>query len=1020
VVPATSEPVAPAPAFPKAAPVPKAEPGDIEKCKAHEGNLIFFDPEPKAGRRTTLFFNRAISDSLRHRDGIVVQFGYNYWRWENGEKAVKSSAVPKSDNADWLKATFEVPAEAYELNMVFKDREEENWENNNDQDFVWQIEDCITPEEFDLVLVRKAEEDEAERQRQIAEEARLKVEAEAEERRKAAEEQAARQAEARAEAKRKQEEQIARQKAKMEAEAARQKQLEEDAAEAAAREEERAIEQFLREEPEAQMRDRQAAEESIGQDRWQAEQASRDLPVTIKKRFFTKPQPQADKEFTLFYNSNETCMEGAFAIYLVYGFNNWYEYPEGKSKVVQMKMATKTETKSRGKGQWWKAKIKVPAWTYQLDFVTTTEEADGCGAYDNNGMQDYHCRVKHNIKADDWEDRITEKMAEMKKVRKLHEAEQIIKAGRRMARRSMTRAEAMESVRRSQAHTWYAEPATPQAGHSVRIFYNPEHTALNGAQEVYVRGGWNRWKHDQVWGPVIMDPAKESSGGHFVAELEVPMDAWCMDFVFSDSPAEAARYDNKKGLDYHLPVTGSSSKEPPMHIMHVAVEMAPIAKVGGLADVVTSISRAIIELGHTVEVVLPKYDCLDLGAVKNMRDDGGFQFGSTYWRVYRGEVVGVPTFFLGPESGDFSVGCIYGRGDDAARFEFFCHASLEFMLKTQRNPDIVHCHDWSTAPVARKLNEFYSGTPLGNTQSVFTLHNLNYGANLVGEAIKYCAMATTVSPTYAWEVGSNPAIAPGIDKFYGIRNGVDPDIWDPENDMWLAQHYTADTVRQGKSFNKRELQQRTGLKQEPDMPLVGIVTRLTAQKGISLIEHAIHKVLERGGQVVLLGTAPDSRVQEQFEGMRHVVEEGQNCKLILNYDEPLSHLIYAGADMICVPSMFEPCGLTQLIAMRFGSVPIVRKTGGLADTVFDVDHDKERCGWYGYEPNGFSFEGADTESLDYALNRALDSYYDAREWFQSLQKRCLTQDFTWNRPALEYMELYYQCAKWAALSAYYK
>jgi ADP-glucose type glycogen/starch synthase len=403
-----------------------------------------------------------------------------------------------------------------------------------------------------------------------------------------------------------------------------------------------------------------------------------------------------------------------------------------------------------------------------------------------------------------------------------------------------------------------------------------------------------------------------------------------------------------------------------------------------------------------------------------MRDDGGFQFGSTYWRVYRGEVVGVPTFFLGPESGDFSVGCIYGRGDDAARFEFFCHASLEFMLKTQRNPDIVHCHDWSTAPVARKLNEFYSGTPLGNTQSVFTLHNLNYGANLVGEAIKYCAMATTVSPTYAWEVGSNPAIAPGIDKFYGIRNGVDPDIWDPENDMWLAQHYTADTVRQGKSFNKRELQQRTGLKQEPDMPLVGIVTRLTAQKGISLIEHAIHKVLERGGQVVLLGTAPDSRVQEQFEGMRHVVEEGQNCKLILNYDEPLSHLIYAGADMICVPSMFEPCGLTQLIAMRFGSVPIVRKTGGLADTVFDVDHDKERCGWYGYEPNGFSFEGADTESLDYALNRALDSYYDAREWFQSLQKRCLTQDFTWNRPALEYMELYYQCAKWAALSAYYK
>jgi len=204
--------------------------------------------------------------------------------------------------------------------------------------------------------------------------------------------------------------------------------------------------------------------------------------------------------------------------------------------------------------------------------------------------------------------------------------------------------------------------------------------------------------------------------------------------------------------------------------------------------------------------------------------------------------------------------------------------------------------------------------------------------------------------------------------------------------------------------------------QDPDRPLVGIVTRLTAQKGIHLIQHTVHRVLERGGQVVLLGSAPDPKVQAGFEAMRNDVEQTSHGRMVLSYDEPLSHLIYAGADMICVPSMFEPCGLTQLIAMRFGSVPVVRKTGGLNDTVFDIDHDKERCGWYGYDTNGFSFEGTDSEALDYALNRAIDAYYDARDWFRSLQLRCLEQDFTWNRPALEYMELYYQCAKWASLS----
>eukprot|EP00475_Leptophrys_vorax_P024038 TRINITY_DN33096_c0_g2_i1.p1 TRINITY_DN33096_c0_g2~~TRINITY_DN33096_c0_g2_i1.p1 ORF type:complete len:194 (-),score=7.06 TRINITY_DN33096_c0_g2_i1:466-978(-) len=170
--------------------------------------------------------------------------------------------------------------------------------------------------------------------------------------------------------------------------------------------------------------------------------------------------------------------------------------------------------------------------------------------------------------------------------------------------------------------------------------------------------------------------------------------------------------------------------------------------------------------------------------------------------------------------------------------------------------------------------------------------------------------------------------------------------------------------------------------------------------------------MERGGQVVLLGSAPDPRVHAEFEALAAQVSSHDNmARLWLSYDEPLSHLIYAGCDMILVPSMFEPCGLTQLIAMRYGAVPVVRKTGGLNDTVFDVDNDQDRARAAGLEPNGFSFEGADTAGLDYALNRAISGWYDGREWWHGLAKRVMEQDWTWNRPALDYLELYYGARK---------
>jgi starch synthase len=229
-------------------------------------------------------------------------------------------------------------------------------------------------------------------------------------------------------------------------------------------------------------------------------------------------------------------------------------------------------------------------------------------------------------------------------------------------------------------------------------------------------------------------------------------------------------------------------------------------------------------------------------------------------------------------------------------------------------------------------------------------------------------------------------------------------------------------VVEGKAAAREELRRRVGLTAWGDKPLVGVVSRLTKQKGTHLIAHAAWRTVERGGQFVLLGSAPDPKVQAEFDALARSVG-GENAAFAFSFDEPLSHLIYAACDIILVPSMFEPCGLTQMIAMRYGAVPVVRATGGLRDTVFDVDADKARAAWElegstdweadGVDAtNGFSFDGTDPGALDYALNRALDAYYNDRAWFHSLQQRVARQDWSWNKPAVDYIQLYY-----AALSS---
>ena len=288
-----------------------------------------------------------------------------------------------------------------------------------------------------------------------------------------------------------------------------------------------------------------------------------------------------------------------------------------------------------------------------------------------------------------------------------------------------------------------------------------------------------------------------------------------------------------------------------------------------------------------------------------------------------------------------------------------------------------------------------------------------------------------------------------------MRNGIDPDIWDPSNDPFLPMPYNSETAEAGKQAARDALRRRLGLSgwDGDSRPVVAVVSRLTEQKGVHLIEHAAWRALDRGAQFVLLGSAPDPKVQGRFDALASRLQS-DNAAFVFAFDEPLSHLIYAGADLIVMPSMFEPCGLAQLISVRdmffssffffsffgggggekthfsffekkkqcaYGTVPVVRSTGGLHDTVFDVDYDKARAAWEvegssdwerdGLDAtNGFAFEGADAGALDSALNRALDAFYNDRQWFRSLQSRIMLTDWSWARPAIDYVEIYRRAA----------
>jgi starch synthase len=493
-----------------------------------------------------------------------------------------------------------------------------------------------------------------------------------------------------------------------------------------------------------------------------------------------------------------------------------------------------------------------------------------------------------------------------------------------------------------------------------------------------------------------------------------------------------------------------------MHIIHIASELAPLAKVGGLADVLLGLSRELSWKGHDVDIIIPKYDCMDSNQIRDLSivyyDLMSYYDGNWYSNtVWMGWVENLRVYFIDPHHPRyfFNRGCFYGCEDDIERYLYFSRASLEFLFKKQIRPDILHLHDWHTAIVPVLYKDMYSKLGFTGLKTVYTIHNLEYqgkcstsdldkiglkgsdyltdeklkdtnsavSINLLKGGIVYSDFVTTVSPNYAKEVktpeggrGLDKVLIQYQDKFTGILNGVDYSYWNPEIDRYLPVHYSSREMPANKkdrntldkkAFIKKILRERLTLS-EDHRPLVGCITRLVPQKGTDLIKHALIHTLEKGGQFVLLGSSPIPSITEEFHALNHFYADHPHVHMILHYQEELSHLIYAASDMFIVPSIFEPCGLTQMIALKYGGVPIVRRTGGLADTIFDVDNSKLSF----EKTNGYTFDIPEPKEIAGALDRAFDCWFHAPDRWRKLMINGMNVDYSWNKSSNLYLDIY--------------
>jgi len=484
-----------------------------------------------------------------------------------------------------------------------------------------------------------------------------------------------------------------------------------------------------------------------------------------------------------------------------------------------------------------------------------------------------------------------------------------------------------------------------------------------------------------------------------------------------------------------------------MYIVQIAPECAPVAKVGGLADVVFGLSRELEIRGNEVHIILPKYDCMRYdhiwGLQVSMKDLWvPWYNGAVHCSVWFGFVHGRKCFFIEPHSQDnfFNRGHFYGFSDDVSRFAFFSKAALEFLHKDNRRPDIIHCHDWQTGLVPVLLFEQYAHGGMHWQRVCYTIHNFkhqgltgeyalwatgltniahyfNYdrlrdnfnhtAVNLMKGGIVYSNFVTTVSPAHAHEArftdqgsGLSHTLNVHQSKFGGVLNGIDYEVWNPEIDPHIASRYNIETLDK-KYENKDALRDRLWLSKD-FKPIIAYVGRLDSQKGVDLIHHAIFYALRNNAQFVLLGSSPEPNINHHFWNLKRHLNDSPDCHLELGFNEELSHLIYAGADMVVMPSLFEPCGLTQMIALKYGTVPIVRAVGGLQDTVFDKDYDGRP--WEAR--NGFVFHNADHAGLESAMHRAIALWFAYPDDFRELMIHGMQCDYSWCRPGQDYLNIY--------------
>jgi starch synthase len=488
-----------------------------------------------------------------------------------------------------------------------------------------------------------------------------------------------------------------------------------------------------------------------------------------------------------------------------------------------------------------------------------------------------------------------------------------------------------------------------------------------------------------------------------------------------------------------------------MRVLQVATECAPWAKAGGLGDVVFGLSRAMSRMGHQVAIVLPYYERL----FEQLRPRKLCSFGCQLdGRVIPLEASiaqadGVELILIGEEAPlGQSHGVylrrhrIYGDHDDPLRMGFFCKAVLELMRCQSWQVDVIHAHDWATSLLPVLAREHLTQPRLVRSGICLTLHNLESQglcdpevlralgldvgklmtpeglqdlhrpgqANLLQGGISYADRLTTVSPSYAQEILVSPG-GRGLEtllrknawKLSGILNGLDFDYWNPETDPLIPTHFSAGSgqLLERKREMKHQLQRRCHLEIN-DRPMFVTVSRLTPQKGLDLIERAIFEVLRQGGQFVLQGSSPAPSIQAHFQALKLKWSSCRSVHFHLQPDENLTHWIFAGADAVVVPSLFEPCGLTQMIGMRYGAVPIVRETGGLRDTVFDAE--------YSSEPpeirNGFSFKDPDQAAIDWVIRRVFDWWAGRPREFHTLRLHGMRADNSWAGPALHYQQVY--------------